>query len=108
MLDTGEHTAPVTTVQSLVNNSVDFYINFVAAENSVVDATKQIEKPALFSHRRLVGAFVSLSPGFGLVRRHVRSLIQRLRRLPSKIDGNRRNPVLCRLRQSYGSGVATS
>jgi len=69
MLDAAENTAPVAAIQSLVNDSVDFDINFVSAEYPVVDAAKQIEKPALFSHRRQ-GRLVSVSPGFGFVRRH--------------------------------------
>ena len=72
MLDAGEDAAPVTTVKSLINNSVNFYINLVAAENAIVDATKQIEKPALLSHGRRAGVFLTISPCFGFVMRHRR------------------------------------
>jgi len=81
MLDAGENTAPVTTIQSLVNNSVDFYINPVAAQDPVVDSTQQIEKPALLAHGGLAGGIRAISPCFGFVVRHARSLIQRLRRM---------------------------
>ena len=84
MLDTGENTAPVTTIQSLVNNSVNFYINPVAAQDPVIEPTQQIEKPALLAHGGFAGGILAISPCFGFVVRHARSLIQRLRRLHQK------------------------
>src|SRR5687768_7455987 len=108
MFDAGEDTAPVTTVQSLVNNSVNFYINSVTTQNSVVDSTQQVEKPALLAHGRLARRVLAVTPCFGFVMRHARSLIQRLRRLPSKINGNLRSPFLCRLTQAYGICDATN
>lgn len=48
MLDAGEDAAPVTTVDRLVNDAADFYINSIATENPVVDSTEQIQQPALF------------------------------------------------------------
>lgn len=50
VLDTGEHAAPVTTVDSLVNDAANFYVYPVATQNPVVDATEQIQQPALFLH----------------------------------------------------------
>ena len=107
MLDAGENTAPVTTVQSLVNNSVNFYINSIATQDPVVDATQQVEKPALLAHGRFARGVLAISPCFGFVVRHARSLIQRLRRLHQK-SCNLRNPFLCRLTQAYGICEATS
>lgn len=84
MLDAGKNTAPVATIKSLVNNSVNFYINPIAAKDPVVDSTQQIEKPALLAHGGLAGGILAISPCFGFVVRHARSLIQRLRRLHQK------------------------
>ena len=50
VLDTCEDAAPVTAVDSLVNNSANFYVYPVATQNPVVDATEQIQQPALFLH----------------------------------------------------------
>jgi hypothetical protein len=72
MLDAGENTAPVTTVQSFINDAVDFYIDLIAAQDSIVDATQQIEKPALFAHGRIAGLFLTVSPCLGFVVRHGR------------------------------------
>jgi hypothetical protein len=69
MLDAAKNTTPVAAIQGLVNDSVDFDINFVSAEYPVVNPSEQIEKPALFSHGRQ-GRLVSVSPGFGFVGRH--------------------------------------
>lgn len=70
MLDAGEHAAPVAAVERFVNHSTDFYINSVATEDFVVDTTKQIQKPALFSLRWVVAVWLTIAPCFGFVMRH--------------------------------------
>jgi len=50
MLDAGEDAAPVTTVDRLVNNAANLYIDPITTENPVVDSTEQIQQPALFPH----------------------------------------------------------
>jgi hypothetical protein len=40
MFDAREDASPVTTVQSLVNHSVDFHVNSLALDNFVVDAAE--------------------------------------------------------------------
>ena len=49
MFDARENTAPVTAVKSLINNSIDLYINSVAAEDFVINAAKQIEQTTLLT-----------------------------------------------------------
>jgi len=107
MLDACEDATPVTTVQSFINNSVDFYINSIAAENLVINSSEEIEKPALLAHGRTARGILVDSPCFGFVVRHARSLNQRLRRLHQK-SCNLRNPFLCSQSQSYGSCDATN
>ena len=70
MLDAGEDAAPVTTVDRFVNNSADFYINPVTTQNPVVNATEQIQKPALFPYRRIASGLLTISPCFRFVLRH--------------------------------------
>lgn len=107
MLDACEDTAPVTTVQSFINHSVDFDINSIAAENLVINSSEEIEKPALLAHGRTARGILVDSPCFGFVVRHARSLNQRLRRLHQK-SCNLRNPFLCSLTQAYGACEAMS
>ena len=107
MLDAGEDTAPVATIQSFINNSVDFDINSIAAENLVIDTSEEIEKPALLAHGRAASGILTDSPCFGFVVRHVRSLNQRLRRLHLK-SCNLRNPFFCSKSQPYGICDATN
>ena len=70
MLDAGEDAAPVTTVDRLVNDAANLYIDSVATENPVVDSTKQIQQPALFPGRRIAITLMVISPGFGFVLLH--------------------------------------
>ena len=48
MLDPGEDATPVTAIHRLVNNPANFDVNPIATQNPIVDATKQIQQPALF------------------------------------------------------------
>ena len=70
MFDTCKHAAPVTTVERFINYSPDFYIHSVATENSVVNTTEQIQKPALFSLRGIVSGLLTIAPRFGFVLPH--------------------------------------
>ena len=53
MLYAREDAAPVTAIESLVNDSADFNINSVPAENFVVYPTQQFQESALISHIRI-------------------------------------------------------
>jgi len=53
MLDAREYAAPVTAVQSFINNSVDFDIDSFAADDLVVNSTKEIQQTALVMHARV-------------------------------------------------------
>ena len=70
MLDAGEDAAPVTTVDSFVNDSSHFDINFVATQNPVVYPAQQIQQAALLPHRGLAVRLLTIAPGFGFVMRH--------------------------------------
>ena len=70
MLDAGEDAAPVTTINRLVHNAANFYINSIATQNSVVNAAEQIEQPALFPHRGLAVGLLIVPPCFRFVLRH--------------------------------------
>ena len=71
MLDAGEDAAPVTTVESLVNDAANLYIDSVATKNPVIDPTKQIQQPALFPRRGTARTLMVVSPDLGFVLRFV-------------------------------------
>ena len=52
MLDSGEHAAPVTTIDGFVNNPTALNINLIAAEDFVVDSSEKVEQSTLLSRRR--------------------------------------------------------
>ena len=62
MFDAGEHAAPVTAVDGLVDHSFDFHVHAIAAEDAVVDAPEQIEQAALIPRRRIGGSRIALKP----------------------------------------------
>ena len=70
MLDAGEDAAPVTAVDSFVNDSSHLDINFVATQNPVVDPAQQIQQAALLPHRGFAVGVLTVSPRFGFVMRH--------------------------------------
>ena len=72
MLDAGEDAAPVTTVNGLVDDAANLYVNPVATKNPVVDSTQQIQQPALFPRRGTTIAFMVVSPDFRFVLLHDR------------------------------------
>lgn len=71
MLDTGEDAAPVTTVDGLINDATNLYVDPVAAENPVVDSTEQIQQPALFPGGGSTITLMVVSPDFRFVLLHV-------------------------------------
>lgn len=50
MLDPGKHTAPITAVQSFVNNPADFNVDSVPFDYFVVYSAQQFEDQALITH----------------------------------------------------------
>jgi len=70
MLDAGEDAAPVTAVDGFVNDSSHLDINFVTAQNPVIDPAQQIQQTALLPQRRFAAGVLIVSPGFGFVMRH--------------------------------------
>src|SRR6185503_3884682 len=79
MLDAREYTAPVTTVEGFVNDSIDLDVDALPADDFVVDAAEQIEQPALFEdvrtrrRRRTGEIFVVATPCFRFVHRSPRN-----------------------------------
>ena len=70
MLDAREDAAPVTAVDSFVNDSSHLDINFVTAQDPIIDPAQQIQQAALLPHRGLAVRVLTVSPGFGFVMRH--------------------------------------
>lgn len=53
MLYARKDAAPVTAIESLVNDSADFKINSVPGQNFVIYHTEQFQESALISHIRM-------------------------------------------------------
>ncbi len=85
MLDACKHAAPVTAIESLVDDSADFNINPVPTQNFVIYQSQQFQKSTLISHIRICMGRLKLrksalfspaivfviSPLLGLVLKHL-------------------------------------
>ncbi|HKP80625.1 MAG TPA: hypothetical protein VJT69_01340 [Pyrinomonadaceae bacterium] len=70
VLHAGEDAAPVTTVDRLINDAANLYINSIATKNPVVNTTEQIQQPAMFPHRGITITLMVVSPNFRFVLPH--------------------------------------
>jgi hypothetical protein len=70
MLDAGEDAAPVTAVDGFINYSSHLDINFVTAQNPIIDPAQQIQQAALLPQGGLAVGMLTVSPAFGFVMRH--------------------------------------
>jgi hypothetical protein len=61
MLHARKDAAPVTAIESFVNDSADFKINPVPGQNFVIYQTEQFQESALISHIRVGVGSVTLS-----------------------------------------------
>ena len=61
MLYARKDAAPVTAIESFVNDSADFKINSVPGQNFVIYQTEQLQESALISHIGMGAGSVTLS-----------------------------------------------
>ena len=73
MFDPGEDAAPVTAVDGFVNDSLNFHVDAITAEDAIVASPQEIEQAALLTRRRIGGSLIA--PCFGLVLWHGGSLM---------------------------------
>jgi hypothetical protein len=85
MLNARKHAAPISAIECLVNNSADFYINSVPAQNLVIYAAQQFQDEAPIVDIRIWMGTAKTSelmifsretvfvtpPSFGLVLKHL-------------------------------------
>src|SRR3989442_15058402 len=84
MFNAGKDAAPVPTIESLVNDSANFKVNSVPAQNFVIYPTQQFPEPTLISQIRMRRGSMKplehvlfsretgfvISPCFGVVLKH--------------------------------------
>ena len=87
MLDAGVNAAPVATIQSLINDAANLYVDPVTLYDFVINLAQQFQNQTLISHIRicsvtpseqtLLGREIALaiSPGLGFVLPHLLQIL---------------------------------